>query len=60
MSSIPKIKPEYDQDILNMRILVGFKYRLVITIWLYICENVYIIMVALIDMLVKQGFDHPL
>ena len=43
-----------------MRILVGFKYRLVITIWLYICENVYIIMVALIDMLVKQGFDHPL
>ena len=40
-----------------MRILVGFKYRLVITIWLYKCENVYIIMVALIDMLVKQGFD---
>jgi hypothetical protein len=41
-----------------MRILVGFKYRLVITIWLYKCENVYIIMVALIDMVVKQGFDH--
>ena len=57
MSSISEIKPEYDQDILNMRILVGFKYRLVITIWLYKCENVYIIMVALIDMLVKKGFD---
>lgn len=56
MSSIPEINPEYDQDILNMRILVGFKYCLVITIWLYKCENVYIIMVALIDMLVKQGF----
>jgi hypothetical protein len=42
-----------------MRILVGFKNRLVITIRLYICENVYTIMLALIDMLVKQGFDHP-
>jgi hypothetical protein len=68
MPFCPVSRPGSDQDIHRAKLLVEFKYRLGINMQLLECENVYIIMVALIDGVVKQGrhiydrikpFPHP-
>jgi len=56
MNALPTVNiPGSDQDIHRAKLVVEFKYRLGKNMQLSECENVYRIMVALIDGLVKQG-----
>ena len=54
----PANTPGFNQDIHGTQLLVVVKYRLGHNYISLECENVYRIMVALIDGLVKQGKRH--